>query len=108
MGTKLESLLKHVADGQQRTQQQRVLFAITTASGWGWSLTRQQIEEITKIRTSSVCARLNELIALGKIEERGTARCTITDKTVTVYGTPRPVPAALAYKPIQPLGAYNG
>ena len=92
MSTKLDSLIQHIATGTQRTQQQSVYLAVTVATGWGWLLTRQQIEEVTKIRTSSVCARLNELVQLGKVEEHGTKVCHITGKTVNTYRTKVAVP----------------
>lgn len=101
MSTKLDSLKQHIADGLQRTQQQRVLFVLTTATGWHWLLTRQQIEETTGIRTSSVCARLNELVSLRKVEEAGTKLCHITGKTVTAYR------AVLATEIHHPPGAHH-
>lgn len=105
MSTKLDSLMQHINDGHARTQQTLILFVLTTATGWGFYPTRLQIEEMTKIRTSSVCARLNELMSLGKVTEQGVVVCPATNKKVHIYAAVRPALATTIYHPV---GVQNG
>lgn len=106
MSTKLDSLKRHINDGQQRTQQERVLFALVTATAYEMYLTRLQIEEVTGIRTSSVCARINELVALGKVIHYDTVVCAETNKKVHCYRAILAWPA-LATEIHHPPGAPN-
>lgn len=91
--TRLASLKQHIADGVARKQQELVLFLVTTATGFKWDVSREQLEDISKLRTSSLCARLNELVKLGKIEVSGETTSSTTQKRVQTYR------AVLAPKP---------
>jgi hypothetical protein len=83
--TKLASLKQHIADGVARKQQEAVLFILRTATHWAWPLSREQLEEVTKYRTASLCARLNELEKLGLIRVCGEKVSHTSGKRVHTY-----------------------
>lgn len=56
------------AEGKLAPQEQRVIQAIRDHG----PLTREEISERTGLRLSAVCGRVNKLVELGTLDERGT------------------------------------
>lgn len=48
----------------------------------GTTYSRRELARHTGLELSSVCGRVNELLAIGLLEETATRRCSITGKTV--------------------------
>lgn len=46
-----------------------------------WCMTRSEIAEQTGIRMSSVCGRVNDLVAVGMLEPVGKRQCRVTGRT---------------------------
>ena len=43
---------------------------------------RRELAKLTGLDLSSVCGRVNELLALGMLEELKTRKCSVTGKTI--------------------------
>ena len=65
MKTKPESLIAHTVTGAKLTQKQRILNALERGA---CALPRDCLAEGLGLRITSVCARLNELVAEGKVQ----------------------------------------
>lgn len=94
MSTRRDSLDKSVAEGKPPTQQERILTLLDNLL-----LTRAEIAETLGISTQATCARLNELVKLGKVEAHGTSYDPETDRRVSLYR----VRAVLATQPQEPV-----
>lgn len=57
-------------------------FVILMAMEAGHTYSRRQISRLTKLETSAVAGRVNELMAEGLIVSAGTMKCPITGRTV--------------------------
>jgi hypothetical protein len=69
---------EHKAAGKLSQQQMDILDALEI--GFGFS--RSELVEVTGIRLSSVCGRVNEMLQLGVLAELEPRRCTVTGRTV--------------------------
>lgn len=69
-------------DGTVANQQAKILALLRTIPAT--ALSRLDIANLTGIRLSSVCARVAELRADGKVHEPGTRPCPHTGKTVKI------------------------
>lgn len=78
--TSLDAYAELSASGKKLTQQERVLQVLSECA----PLTRNELSERTGLRLSSVCGRVNELVAKGLAGSIGARRCTVTDKTCEV------------------------
>ena len=67
-------------DGTKETQAQKIYNAIKRLS----RTTRAELSAVTGLRLASVCGRVNELIAAGKIKENGLITDPNTNKTVSL------------------------
>ncbi len=68
MKTKPESLLAHTVTGAKVTQKQRILRYLENWQQFGRNPSpRDGIASDLELRITSVCARLNELVAEGKV-----------------------------------------
>lgn len=83
MTTKVDSLNAVTYSGARSQQQMRILFAVENNPG----LSRSELSEITGLRLSSVCARVNELVCAGLLEDGQVKRCSITKRTVHAVRT---------------------
>lgn len=48
----------------------------------GWSYSRRELIEITGLELSSICGRVNELLAMGLLEELAPRKCNMTGRSV--------------------------
>jgi predicted transcriptional regulator len=66
----------HQASGKLGAQQEQILAFLRRPPHQ--PCTRSEIAEATGIKLSAVCGRVNELLALGDLEELPRRRCTVT------------------------------
>lgn len=69
------------------SRQGRDIITFLRARRGQWS--RSELSEELGIRLSSICARVNELMAKGLIKSWGTRKCRITGKKVEALCLPR-------------------
>jgi len=70
----IEAYQRHIESGKQETQWVRIYTYLSHVL----PRTRSEISEETKIRMSSVCGRVNELMQAGLLAENERRKCRIT------------------------------
>ena len=70
----IEAYEKHIASGKRDVQWVKIY----TRLSYGVPLTRSELSEILRMRMSSVCGRVHELIQANMIEELPRRTCSIT------------------------------
>lgn len=55
---------------------------ILNSMNLGRAYSRRELIAATGLELSSICGRVNELVALGMLEEAPARKCTVTGKTV--------------------------
>ena len=88
MDVRRENLEDVRARGVTGDQQARILEFLEEEGG-EWS--RTEIAEMLRIRLSSVCGRVNELLKAGRLETTSTRNCRVTNARVAVVRITRPV-----------------
>ena len=86
--TRNENFHSHRDSGRLGDQQQKIMLAFHYP-GAPSDMSLNEISERTKIRLSSVSGRVNELKALGYLEERTPRKDSVTHRTVTPVGLAR-------------------
>jgi len=86
--TSIESFLDHRASGKLQAQQRLVMLSIHAGYRPDWSL--REIGKVVKLDTSTVSARVNELIKLGYLERCERRKCSVTGKTIRGIRISRP------------------
>jgi hypothetical protein len=83
----------HRSRGRASSQQLKILDALEGVVGYS----RRELAEVTGIELSSVCGRVNELLAIGMLIEKPARRCSITQRLVHPVRLPHDVivPSAL-------------
>lgn len=77
--TSIENYRAHRDTGRMARQTQQVFDGIAASRT---DCSRGELAEKLGLRLSSVCGRVNELLARGLIEEAGVRPCRVTGKTV--------------------------
>ncbi len=76
--TSLDNYREHRDSGKLGEQQRRVMLFFHMRGG---EHTRSELAEKIPMRLSSVCGRVNELIALGYLDEAARRQCRVTGKS---------------------------
>lgn len=76
--TSITSYHDHRASGRLSAQCQHILDAMHA----GWPYSRRELVEITQLELSSICGRVNELVAIGLLTEGAPRKCNITGRMV--------------------------
>lgn len=76
--TSIQAYREHRDSGKVSGQARRILDSMLG----GVSYSRRELAEHTGLELSSICGRVNELVAAGLLEETPTRRCRITGKSV--------------------------
>jgi hypothetical protein len=76
--TSIEAYKEHKAKGLVGKQAQAILDFMTP----GVSYSRREISQKSGLELSSVCGRVNELLAIGMLVEGSKRKCLITHKTI--------------------------
>lgn len=83
--TSIDNYVIHRASGRLGRQQLMVLAVM----GRGRDYSRAELAQLTGMRLSSVCGRVNELLELKRLTEAPTRACKVTGRTVhPVYLVP--------------------
>lgn len=69
---------EHRASGELGTQQRKLMLFF---HGRGGEHTRSELAQSTGMRLSSVCGRVNELVAMGYLEDAPRRACRVTGKS---------------------------
>jgi hypothetical protein len=80
-----EAYIKHLESGKALTQWQKIYNYLCANGG---AFTRAEIAEVTGIRLSSVCGRVNELLRANMIAEFERRRCDVTGEPAHPVGLP--------------------
>jgi len=70
--------LEHEAAGKLSEQQLAILDAMEPEQGYS----RSELVEITGIRLSSICGRVNEMLHVGILTVQPMRRCRVTNRTI--------------------------
>ena len=81
-GISLEAYERHIASGKALTQWQTIYGFLKAHR----PVTRAELSDMTGIRLSSVCGRVNELIKAGLIEEYERRKCRSTKEPAHPIG----------------------
>ncbi len=76
--TSIEAYKEHKAKGLVGKQAQAILDFMTP----GVSYSRRELSRKMGLELSSVCGRVNELLAIGMLTEGAKRKCLITHKTI--------------------------
>lgn len=76
--TSIENYHQHRDSGRLGKQQQLILDGMRG----GESYSRRELAAHLGLELSSICGRVNELVASGYLEELPTRRCSVTGKSV--------------------------
>lgn len=76
--TSLVAYAEHRESGELGAQQKRILYFFYEKGG---EYTRSELAETLRMRLSSVCGRVNELLAKGYLEEGPRRPCRVTGRT---------------------------
>ena len=76
--TSRRAYLEHEAAGKLSEQQLAILNAMEPGQGYS----RSELAEMTGIRLSSVCGRVNEMLQVGILTVQATRRCSVTRRTI--------------------------
>lgn len=69
---------EHQDSGKLNRQHKQILAKMQP----GHAYSRRELAEQTRLELSSICGRVNELVAIGMLEEAPTRRCEITGKKI--------------------------
>ena len=76
--TSLMAYEEHIASGKVGAQAQSIINSMRTEQDYS----RRELARLTGLELSSICGRVNELVAIGKLEECDKRRCAVTGKTI--------------------------
>lgn len=77
--TSIDAYREHKASGKVGRQAQQILDSMIP----GVHYSRRELMISTGLELSSICGRVNELLAIGMIKEGSPRKCSITKKTVS-------------------------
>jgi hypothetical protein len=77
--TSISAYKEHIATGRVGTQAQAILDFMNP----GESYSRRELHVLTGLELSSICGRVNELLAIGLLVEGSKRKCRVTKKTIS-------------------------
>jgi hypothetical protein len=76
--TSINAYKEHKKNGKVASQSQFILNSMES----GVAYSRRELAKLTGLELSSVCGRVNELLAIGMIIQTAPRKCLITKKTI--------------------------
>jgi len=77
--TSIAAYREHSDSGKLGSQAQHILDCMRP----GWDYSRRELIAVTGLELSSICGRVNELLAVGLLQETAPRKCGITGKRIT-------------------------